>query len=212
MADTLIIPPINSKGMFTFKAPYNTLLNSNKEYTVKAVRSLKEMADSGERPYENIYKETGLTETDYYNALNSDIPIIVMIDSANNYAYVPADKITSLPLTSGVKYQQTTLAVNLGLLPLSYVLDNIQKLLVDTIKANTGITTTVVPFVTSAVHLVTKEKDEEFKKQLEASRTNKDNYATKYISLEKEYKKTKTRLKLLEDYIKENLPPIPSRR
>ena len=202
-----IVPPINAKGMFVFDVPFDSVLLNNKEYTVKAIRSLKEMSDSGEKPYENIYKPVNLTETDYYNDVNADIPIVVLVDGGGNYTYIPASKIKSLPITTGIKYQETMLAVNLGFLPLSYNLDNIKTLVAEDIKASMGITSNVEAIVTSAVHLITEEKDAEFKKLLEANKTRKEGYSTKYNDLNVNYEKLRTRLQLLENYIKLNLPP-----
>lgn len=202
-----IVPPINSSGSFEFEAPYNDNLLSNKEYTVKAIRMLKEMSDNGEQPFENIYQPMNRTEDEYNQDLDSDIPIVSLVDSGGNYAYIPANKIKSMPKTTGVKYQETILAINLGMLPLTYTLDGIKELIKDDIQANMGITSNVEAIVSSAVHLVTEEEDKTFRQLLEANKTNKDGFAAKYKTLNENYKTLQTRLRLLEDYIKLNLKP-----
>lgn len=204
---SFVVPPINSSGAFEFEAPYDDNLLNNKEYTVKAIRMLKEMSDNGEQPFENIYLPVNRTEEEYKQDLDNDIPIVSLSDSGGNYAYIPANKIKSMPKTTGVKYQETILAINLGMLPVAYVLDGIKELVKDDIKAAMGINSNVEAIVSSAIHLVTEEEDKTFKQLLEANKTIKEGYATRYKTLNENFTQLQTRLQLLENYIKLNLKP-----
>lgn len=207
MMANYIVPPINSSGAFEFDAPYNDNLLNNKEYTVKAIRTLKEMSDNGEQPFENIYQTVNRTEEDYIEDLNNNVPIVALTDTGGNYAYIPANKIKTMPITTGVKYQETILAINLGMLPVTYTLDGVKELVKDDIQANMGILSTVEAIVSSAVHLVSEEEDKTFRLLLESNKTLKEGYATRYRTLSENYNALQTRLKLLEDYIKINLNP-----
>lgn len=204
---SLLLPNINAKGMFTFEAPFDNILINNKEYTVKAVRSLKEMDDAGERPFDNIYKEAQLDEVAYQNDLINDVPIVVLVDSSGNYVYIPGNKLKSLPKNAGVKYQEVMLGMTLGVLPITYNLENVKRILVETLKAELGITSEVRLFETSSVHFVDSEKDKEFKKTIELNKTSKENIITKYKDLLNRYNETKKKITLLENYIKYRLRP-----
>ena len=140
MADQIIIPKIGSKGAFQFKEPFKNKLVEVQEYTVRGIRSLKEIIDSEENPLENIYRAYGLEETDMNEDLEKEIPIIVLTNSAGQYFYVPADRINTQPLTIGNKYQEQMLAINLGYLPIGFNMDLAKNTIKEDILNVLGIT------------------------------------------------------------------------
>lgn len=200
-----ITPELGSKGVFTFAEPFNEIISETQELEVKALRSIKEVFDSEEDPYTNIYQSYNLTEQEFKRDLQWKVPIIVFSDSSNQYFYVPATKLLSLPKITGIKYQEVMLAVNLGYLPLGYDV----SLLADTLKtdllATTGITSTVQKIQTSAVQMVSIDEHEKFKKLLKSKKTNKNSYRYKYETLLQKYNDLLAQRKVLHECIEKHL-------
>lgn len=208
MATNMIIPPIGSRGVFTFEEPFNTTLNNGQEYIVKGIRLLKEIQDSLEDPYTNIYQPVNLTEDDFKKDLQNNVPVIVLSNSGNEYYYIPANKLKSMPQTVGIKYQEVMLAINLGYLPISFDLDLAKETIVTDILATLGIESTVESLKTSAVQLVTDTEDATYKKLLETRKSIKSSYRIRYEELNVLYEAQKKKLQELEKFILEKLPEL----
>lgn len=196
-----VVPPIGTKGKFTFLEPFNKVMYNNQEYTVKAIRSLQELSDSEEKPFENIYMEHELTEDKFKSDLDNNIPIIVFKNNGGNYFYVPATYLNSMPKNDGVKYQQVMMAINLGYLPLDFDYSVAEDIIKNSIKASLGITSTIETLKTSAVQLVSEDEHNRFKMLLEGNKTEKHGYMFRYNMLLEQNKKLKQRMKLLNDCI-----------
>lgn len=200
MSNNYIIPPIGTKGKFEFKEPFNK--NSNKqEFSVHAIRSIQELIDSELNPLEYIYKPVNLTETDMEKDREAGVPIIVLSSGTNEYFYVPANKLSSLPNISGHKYQQRMIAINIGHLPLDYNLDSIKEVIKDSVMENMGISSTVEVIATSAISYVTDEEHNKFMKLLDGRKTNNQSYKTRYKILLETYNKLVAKVKQIENCI-----------
>ena len=205
MAD-YIIPPIGSKGKFSFKSPFDKEAKKDTEYIVYSIRSIKELIDSGEDPLKYIYKAVGLTETEMNQDLEDNIPIVILSGGTNSYLYVPANRITSLPDISGVKYQQKMLAINIGYLPLDYNLDVVKETIKEAVLEMTGIESTVEAISTSAVKYITQDKHTAYLKLIDGRKKSNASYRTRYKILETTYNKLKTKLDELEKCFVSNNP------
>lgn len=200
MAD-YIIPPIGSKGKFEFKAPFNQNTKSDIEYAVYAIRSIKELIDEGRDPLKYIYNQVGLSETDMNKDLTDNVPIIVLSAGTNNYVYVPANKISSLPDITGVKYQQKMLAINIGHLPLDYSLDVVKETIKEAVLEMTGIDSTVEAISTSAVTFLSDDQHTTYMKLIDGKKTSNMSYRTKYKVLLTTYNKLKAKMESVEQQL-----------
>ena len=207
MADQIIIPKIGSKGAFQFKEPFNSKLVEVQEYTVRGIRSLKEILDSEENPLEHIYQAYGLTEADMNEDIEKEIPIIVLANAAGQYYYVPADRIITQPLLVGNKYQEQMLAVNLGYLPVNFNLDLAKSTIKDDVLNVLGIISTVESLPTSGIVYIADDKHLAFQKLLEGRKTINSSYRIRYQELDTKYKALQKQYKELEQYIIQKLPP-----
>lgn len=206
MADTKPIyytPAVGTKGSFSFQEPFNSILFSNQEYEVKSIRSLKELYDSEEDPYTNIYSANNLTEDDFQTDLNNNIPIIVLANDANQYYYVPATKLSSLPKLTGVKYQEVMLAINLGYLPIDTDTTAVKADIETVVSEKIGVSSTIEIIKTSAVQLVDEAQDTEYTK-LRQQKMNTDTWKTKYKKLEQKYTEALAQLELLHTCIEQH--------
>lgn len=204
MADTkptYYMPAVGTKGTFSFQEPFDSILFSSQEYEVKSIRSLKELYDSEEDPYTNIYASNNLTEDDFKTDLDNNIPIIVLANSANQYYYVPATKLASLPKSTGIKYQECMMVINLGYLPLEFNIDVAKDTIINDIKASLGIESTVETIKTSAIQLIDEDKHDEYQKLLKTRRTISESYRTRYHKISEKYEATKKQLDSLHKCI-----------
>lgn len=136
-------PKIGDKGIFKMLEPFDGE-RYNKVYTVISLRSLKELLRERLEPKKTIYDRHGLTEEDFDHDLKNNTPIVVLEEAnMSSLLYVPASKITSPPISSGVRYTTKAISVNLGLLPEELYLDDI----VEDIKSIVKDAVSVIPNV-----------------------------------------------------------------
>jgi len=198
----MIIPPINSKGKFKLAPPFDNILSDMAEYSVTGIRNLNEiMADD---PLKNIYEPAGLTEDDLKEDIANNIPIVVLLSSGNEYTYIPADRILSMPTISGLKHQERMLAINVGLLPVNYDLNmlkqNIDEMIYDTI----GVETKTEEVLTSAVVLLDDTKTEQLKRLRNNKIKIKKSFRTRYYETLALLRKRNSLIENLEKYIKKD--------
>lgn len=200
-----VVPPIGTKGIFNFEEPFNSKLYDGLEYEVKAIRSLTEMRDSKEEPYENIYQQFGLSDIDFMVDVNYKVPIIVLTNSVGDYYYVPATKLKAMPKVTGVRYQEYILAANVGQLPVNYNFDLLKNTIQEDIYTTLGIVTTIELVPTSATVMVSNEESEKFLEKLDNKKTVKISYRTRYEKLTKENEALKKQMQLLYKCITNHL-------
>jgi len=200
----ILIPPINTKGNFSFKEPFDTLLKEDLEYTVTSVRSLSDLVNSEEDPLAGIYVASGLTEEDYKYDVDNNIPIVVLLSEAGNYYYVPANRITSIPKVEGVRYQDKILAIHLGSLPVIKNLDTLKEVIKQDVYDILGVESQIEVVLASAVKLVSKEDDKLYTNLLENRATVNKSYRTLYKETKELLDDREIVITKLEDYIKTN--------
>ena len=200
-ADVYTIPTINTKGNFKFKPPYNVKEYESEIFTVDAIRSIKDMIASGEDPYKGVYQPIGMSEADYNNDSENKVPIVVLKGSNHRFLYVPANRITTIPLVEGREYQQMALAVNMGYLPYDYDISTLSNDIIEAVYNITGIKSTVELVRTSGVLKVDYTKHDTFMKLLENKKSVTKSWKTKYLELEEKYNALKILIQQLESTI-----------
>lgn len=199
-----LTPPIGTIGTFTFTPPFDTLINGDQEFKVTAVRNLLELENSGEKPFDTIYKPVKLTEAEFKSDLDNGVPVVVFVTTGEEYFYVPANRILSIPKISGIKYQEMVLAISLGNIPLTMDLETIKDIIINDVQSAIGIESSVAIVPSSAVSLVDALKHKKFMSLLEGRKTTHKSYRTMYTeSLELLEKKT-VMIEALEKYIRDN--------
>lgn len=201
----LLIPPINTKGSFVFAPPFDKIIDMSREYTVTGMRSLVELFNNGEKPFDMIYKPVGLTETDFNNDVINNVPIIVLSTEGCDFLYVPANRITSIPMISGVKYVEKILSLSLGNVPLDLDLTLLSNTIVDVAYEIVGIKATVTENRSSSVFLVTESEDTIFRTLMKNRASVDKSYKTKYEELKLILAEKDKKITMLETCIKKNI-------
>jgi hypothetical protein len=201
---TSLVPPINAKGVFKLAPPFDQLLQGEQEFTVHAVRNLVELDASEESPFDTIYKPIGLSEAEYQNDLDNNIPIVVFVTDGREYIYIPANRIISIPKINGVKYQEKVLAISLGNIPVDLNLDVVKEVIANDVEGIIGVKSEVKVVNASAVSVIEIDKHNEFKALRENTASVFKSYRTRLIELQELYDKRETIINELEKYIKDN--------
>ena len=199
-----LTPPIGTIGAFTFTPPFDVLIKDDQELRVSAIRNLLELENSAEKPFDTIYKPIGLTATEFKDDLDNGVPIVVFVTTGDEYMYVPANRVLSIPKIMGIKYQEMALAISLGNIPLTTDLEVIKDIIINDVQTVIGIESTVAEVPTSAVALVDVTKHREFTLLLEGRKTTNKSYRTLYTETMEMLEKQITVNKHLEQFIKDN--------
>jgi len=179
----MIIPTINTQGKFTFTAPFDTLVNSNQIFKVTGVRTLSELYNSEEKPLDTIYKAINLTEQDYLDDIQGNVPIVVFVTDSNEYFYVPADRIISEPDKTGVDYVEKSIIINIGYVPVDLDITTTEAVIKDDVYNTLGITSNTEVMNTSAKMSVDSVGDATFRALLASKKTVDKTYKTRYNEL-----------------------------
>jgi hypothetical protein len=183
----MLIPPINSKGVFVFSEPFNTIIPSNQIYVVTSIRSLVELYNSNEQPYDTIYKAVGLSEADFKADVDANIPIVVFSTTGNELFYVPGNRILSMPDISGVQYMEKVIAIPLGPLPLDYDLSLVETQVQEVVYNTVGVNSVAKTVLASAVILYSEDQDATFRALLAHKKTVDKSHLTMYLELKVRY-------------------------
>jgi len=171
-----MVPTINSRGTFTFLAPYDSTINVTQQFTVASIRSIQELQASGEDPLTNIYLSAGELEAVFTVDVSNNVPIVTLRTDGGEYLYIPANKIVSDAKADGVPYVEKVLIVSLGYLPVSTDLTAVTQIVNDSVYDTLGVTPTIEPMDTSAIVNTTPTKHA----TLEAVRVNQKTVDTSY--------------------------------
>lgn len=201
------IPAVGTKGKFEFKTPFDSILYTNQEYEVKSIRSLKEIYDSEEDPYTNIYQQVNLSEQDFQADLEDNVPIIVLSNNAGQYYYVPASKLASLPNLSGVRFQERMMVINLGYIPTDLNVLVAENTIKEEIKNKLGIISTVEMIKTSAIQYVSEDDYKAYLAKLEVNKSKDDqeSYKVKYLKLSEKYTDLQAKMEELHDCFEQHI-------
>lgn len=177
----MYIPTIGTKGKFTFLEPFDSILSSDQEYTVEALRSLSDLTANGEKPYEGIYKTVGISTEDFISDLENDIFIVTFKTTGGENYYIPSNKINSIPITNGVKYQDMLVVANLGAMPVEFNTTLLLSTVAEDIYNTTGIKTDVVIVNNSAINYKSNDEHSKLTSIRENITTTTKSYKTKYL-------------------------------
>jgi len=130
-------PPMGISGAFLFRAPF--VADTDKSYTVIAIRQFNELIARGQEPLKLIYAPVGLTETAYKDDLSLNALVICLRDKDGSLIYVPDTYIERYPSMGSIPYSHLVLAVSLGMWPENRSTDDIVQAITESVKAKIGV-------------------------------------------------------------------------
>lgn len=191
----MIIPPINTEGKFIFKEPFLSKYKSDVVYKVVGVRTIEEMYEAQEDPFEYVYKFNGLSETEFKDDLQNSVPIVTFTKTGLDFYYIPASYIESTPMLSGHRYREYMIGIKLPKLPVGTETDAILQILSDDVRDALGVHTEAKIIPSSSEILLDDIENEKMKRLLANSKKVYKSWKTKYLE---EVEKSKSK----DDYIR----------
>jgi hypothetical protein len=157
MADKNIIPAIHAAGRFEASAPFNTIVDQSKYYTVEATRTIFEMEQAKLDLYTLVFAPVGVVAEDYPTVLArakaADAIIVSLMDRNGIPVYVPTTYLTSFPLVDGVSYERMCIVADVGAVPpsmqqtLQQAMDHMANYLLTTVGITARVTLGTIPTV-----------------------------------------------------------------
>lgn len=141
-------PPINSRGKYIVKSPFDRVILPNVIYECKSIRTIQDMTIN-DNIYERIYKPLDISKEQYNDDVNNGVLIISLLSEHNNRLLIPNKYIESFPSSDGVLYQSKALGIPLGPQLSNIDLTDVKLAVKDTIKNLLGVNSTVKEIATS---------------------------------------------------------------
>ena len=197
-----VIPALGSTGIYTFSAPFDTILPVSEKYTCQSVRSITELIASGVDVYANYYLSNSLTQGDYDAAVVNNTYIISLQSSIGVWAFVPANFIGTPRSVNGVGYNVVALGVSLGAIRVESDLSAIKTAISNLVRDNYGVTPIVKEIQVSKVKYITNENDLIINNARTALINNMSTDRAKLLVLQNNLDAALLKISGLETYIK----------
>ena len=202
MSTISVLPPIGSKGVFTFAPPFDTLINNNLIYTVASMELLTSIFNDGRKPFETIYSPSKLTEQDYSDDMKDGVFIVGFVSSGGESFFVPSDRIRSAPRVDGYTFVGKALVLNLGNVPCDLDLSALKSVLSDTVYDVAGIRAPITEVLTSAAIKVSEADYKAYMLKLANAKKIDKSYKALYLEEVEKNRKLNNLLDNIEDCMK----------
>lgn len=153
---TRITPLPNMRGIYTLRQPWsadNTVL-----YTCTALRTFRELIDSGVNTFVTYYEPKGLTEQDYQNDLAAGAILCVLMGDNGAVINVPDTYVISYPDQSAPPVGHFVLSASLGPIRMDLNLDFLRAKVAEVISDTIGVVPEVFADVLDSSTVLTKEQ------------------------------------------------------
>lgn len=128
----MMLPAINTTGVFKLKEPYANLLPENQMYTCVAVRKIEELLSLGEFPYQKYYRDFSIDEATFEQDIVNQVCIVTVVAENGTMYNFPSSYLLSFPSPQGINYAVLGIGINVGSLPvdtdLSSVMTEIERI------------------------------------------------------------------------------------
>jgi len=199
-----LLPPVGASGVFTVKTPLDTIIKNDIEYKVTSIRTITDMIADEIDVKQYVYSDQSLIASEYENDLDNNELIVTLQAPDGSYYYIPANKFISIPDVTGVRFSQSTIAINLGFIPedldVSYMFNDIA----DLVKSMFGVLPSVEEIKTSQTVFYTDDEMTTFNQTRETAITNNETCISKLIKINDVLTQMKNKEKILVERL-ENL-------
>jgi len=189
--------PIGLKGTFKINPRMKQILNEHIIYSVSSIRSIKDYIADNINVRNLVFIDQGLTDEDYVECLNNDIPIVTLVTEGNEFYSIPANMFIAVPDSIGKKYINKAVVVNLGYLPEDLNIDYVNEEIEDLIKGKLGIESTSDIKDVSGTYVVTYEEHDEAEKERISNVTDNKTCKGELLKTLETLEKYKTMVKIL---------------
>lgn len=111
------IPPLYSEGLYTFSAPFATVVPANTVLKCMAIRSFEDVYNEGIDVFEAYYLPHSITEADFNIDKANKVSIITLTQVNGIFYHIPSSYILLMPAGNTVPYSHVVLSVSIGSIP-----------------------------------------------------------------------------------------------
>lgn len=201
-----IIPVVGMRGRYDLSPPMDQKVLTGEEYTCRAVRQLSDYVANNEDAKADIYEMNGMTAGDYDRDLAENMHIASLQSDTGHWVHVPVRYIQSYPDPNGVPYRTLMIGVSVGPQPVDKDFSFLEEQIKDLVVSSIGVTPVVKQVQTSKTVLVPVDKHEQMKSAREARSAQGLTDGLRYKNLLIQHQRALDQVKILEDYIRQNLP------
>ena len=198
-------PSIGMSGLFEFKEPYHTLLIAQVSYTCRSLRTLSDIAASGEQIWERYYEPYGVTVEAYQQDLANNVCIVGLQAGTGEWAYVPESFIASIPDPNGIAYTPVMLGVYLGAVEDTFALDGITTQIESVVQATLGVKPQIRGAVVGQSVILSHTEHERLLASRASLKTSKESDYARAQRLQTELSAAQEKIAQLSDYIKNRM-------
>lgn len=198
---------VGMKGVVNATAPFNTLINPRQIYECIGVETIDGLIAKGFEPYEDIYEPNGIDEDQFNTDSDAGVRIVTFQASTGQIVEIPETHISGLPDANGIPYRCVMLGISLSAVPDSMDLTDLKTEVGDLIFNHIGVRSEIKEVTYGEpVILSVAEHD-----AVEAARVNNvtNNVSSRLRAnqLQSTVDALTVKVQMLEQYIKDNLPP-----
>lgn len=200
------VPALQAAGLFRLKAPFDTLLAENVQYTCEGIRTIQEINSAGANAFDVVYAPVELTRADFEKDIEESAVIVTLKAGDAQRIDVPSTYILGMPDSTGIPYLGFYLAMDLSVLPENINLEYLNERLAAVVKETIGVETTVQQIVTTNPMRLTLDRH----KVIEATRalrvTETESDYSKFLRVQRENQQLRDKVKLMEQWITDHKP------
>ncbi len=152
------VAAIGSKGLFQALGAFSNDLKPGVQYTCVQVSTLAGMLALGDDPWDEVYKNKGISRTEYDTHLWQGESIIALQAADGALVKIPMPYIAGTPDAAGVTYRHIHMVLDLGVLPATMSLAALKETIVDVTLSMTGLKSVAALVNVGPEYMVTAEK------------------------------------------------------
>jgi len=200
----MFTPQIGVRGLYTLTDPFSSKLISGVQYTCSAVRSISDLINKGETPYDTYYKPYDITAATYELDIAAGVSIVTLEAAEQHVVYVPSTYISGYPEIGGVSYVSMMIGAQLGPIKegfdLSLLTDKVSQIILEYI----GVAAEVKLIAASLPKLLSHSTANALESARAANISVANTDHTAVVRLQQENDTLIQKVNLLETYIRDH--------
>jgi len=193
------IPSIGTRGYYQLLTPFDTLIGTNEQYTLKSVRTISDYIAANEDVKNNIYVANSISDA-YQADFQNDIEILGIQSERGAWVYVPITYVECYPIVNGIPYRTASIVLPLQPIPTDIDLTNLLSQLNQVVLESLGFNVTPTVVETSKVVLVSTSADATLQTDRAVYRTITTPYS-QILQLNNDLTIANDKVAALEEYI-----------
>lgn len=197
-----LLPALHARGSFEVAAPWT--IDSSLVYECIAIRSFEDFVDRGQDVVEKVYRKVGLSEVEAVADKAINAKIVTLRCDNRPMIFIPTTYITKAPVPAAAEYVRVVLSIDMGPLPITEPLDDLQTSLQEVVQRSFGFVPTVELHAAPHRGFITDQQHEQYLAVRQAAVANVQTDHEKVLALQTVADSQLQRIQLLERVLVDN--------